>query len=172
MWHKYALSARSPEHCSIGSFANFYRYGHFVAEVSGAGESFGSKRFLLMDAQMIAAVRRLGQFSEKQEKIWNYLRSFWSVFWLENSCKFSSLQEKALESMTLYIVKYCFREDQTTPTDCTNLSCTRPYEIRPMTPLQFFEHFCNRCVLPKILGFAEMLEISTLVDFSPKLFRR
>ena len=47
--------------------------------MSGAGESFGSKRFLLMDAQMIAAVRRLGQFSQKQEKIWNYLRSFWSV---------------------------------------------------------------------------------------------
>ena len=121
---------------------------------------------------MIAAVCRLGQFSEKQEKIWNYLRSFRSVFWLENSCKFSSLQEKALESMTLYIVKYCFYEDQTMPTDCTNLSCTRPYEIRPMNPFQFFEHFCNRCVLPKLLGFAEMLEISTLVDFSPKLFRR
>ena len=97
---------------------------------------------------MIAAVRRLGQFSEKQEKIWNYLRLFRSVFWLENSCKFSSLQEKALESMTLYIVKYCFCEDQTTPTDCTNVSCTRPYEIRPMNLLQFSEHFCNRCVLP------------------------
>ena len=55
------------------------------------------------------------------------------------------------------------------PTDCTNLSCTRPYEIRPMNPLQFSEHFCNRCVLPKLLGFAEMLEISTLVDFSPEI---
>ena len=120
---------------------------------------------------MIAAVRRLGQFSEKQEKIWNYLRSFRSVFWLENSCKFSSLQEKALESMTLYIVKYCFYEDQTTPTDCTNLSCTRPYEIHRMNTLQFFEHFPNRSVIRKILGFAEMLKISTFVDISTKLFR-
>ena len=56
------------------------------------------------------------------------------------------------------------------PTDCTNLSCTRPYEIRPMNPLQFSEHFCNRCVLPKLLDFAEMLEISTLVDFPRNYF--
>ena len=125
-----------------------------------------------MDVRMIGAVRRLGHFYKKQEKIWNYLRSFWSVFWRENSCKFSSLQKKTLESMTSYTVKYWSYEDQTTPTDCTNLSCTRPYEIRPMNPLQFFEHFRNRCVLRKKLGFAEMLEISTLVDFSPKLFRR
>ena len=120
---------------------------------------------------MIAAVRRLGHFSEKQEKIWNYLRSFRSVFWLENSCKFSSLQEKTLESMTLYIVKYCFYEDQTMPTDCTNLSCTRPYEIHRMNTLQFFEHFPNRSGIRKILGFAEMLKISTFVDISTKLFR-
>ena len=117
---------------------------------------------------MIAAVRRLGQFSEKQEKIWNYLRSFRSVFWLENSCKFSSLQEKALKNMTLYIGKYCFYEDQTTPTDCTNLSCTRPYEIRRMKTLHFFKHFGNNFALRKILGFAEMLEISTFLDFPTK----
>ena len=71
----------------------------------------------------------------------------------------------------MYIVKYWSYEDQTTPTDCTNLSCTRPYEIRPMNPLQFFEHFLDRCVLRKKLGFAEMLEISTFVNISTKLFR-
>ena len=54
---------------------------------------------------MIAAVRRLGQFSEKQEKIWNYLRSFRSVFWRENSSKFLSGQCKTLVSMSSYLVK-------------------------------------------------------------------
>ena len=160
------------EHCLSGQFANFYWQYQTVAEVISARVFSPGPTQSPMDARIIGAVRRLGHFYKKQEEIWNYLRSFWSVFWRENSCKFSSLQEKTLASMTRYIVKYWSFEDHTMPTDCTNLSCTRPYEIRPMNPLQFFEHFCNRCVLPKLLGFAEMLEISTLVDFSPKLFRR
>ena len=73
--------------------------------------------------------------------------------------------------MSLYFAKYLSSEDQTATTDCTNLSCTFPYEIRHMKTLQFFKHFRNNFVLRKILGFAEMLEISTFLDFSTKFFQ-
>ena len=159
------------EHCLSGQLLTLTASTQTVAEIISPRVCSLEPGQSPMDGMIIGAVRRLGHFYKKQEEIWNYLRSFWSVFWRENSCKFSSFWEKTLESMTWYIVKYWSFEDQTMPTDCTNLSCTRPYEIRPMNPLQFFEHFCNRCVLPKLLGFAEMLEISTLVNFALKLFR-